>query len=168
MSNLPYSVGSRILMDIFACNPGPSRIVVTVQDEVADRLAAKPETKDYGLLGICAQVDYDVKIRKVISPTCFLPPPQVKSAVVVMERRTRDGEVVPDRVVFRDLVRRFFCHRRKQLQGILAREMNHLDQARRDAAIEAAGARPMDRPENLTVDQWLRLVVALTNRTGTP
>lgn len=165
ISNLPYSVGSRMLMEIFACSPGPDRIVVTVQEEVADRLAAKPSTKDYGLLGICAQVDFEPKIGKIISPNCFLPPPQIRSAVVVLERRKEARSISVSRVAFRDLVRRLFSHRRKQMQSSLSREFPHISADRRADALRAAGADDKDRPENLTVDQWLRLAAAiLTDR----
>lgn len=146
VANLPYSVGSRLLMNIFMAQEIPEKIVVTVQLEVADRLVAQPGSKDYGLLSVWAQLKYAVNIRKVISPTCFHPPPQVKSAIVEMARREPPVSLTrPD--VFRDLVKRSFSHRRKQMGTIL----------KDPTALATAGIDPRARPENLSVDDWVRL-----------
>ncbi len=146
VANLPYSVGSRLLMNLFMAPAGPSKIVVTVQLEVADRLAASPGSDDYGLLSVWAQLRYDAHLRKVISPTCFFPPPQVKSAIVELDRRVPEIELRhPD--VFRDLVKRAFSFRRKQMGTIL----------KNPGALEKAGIDPQARPENLSVADWVRL-----------
>ncbi len=151
ISNLPYSVGSRILMDAFAAITGPARIVVTVQLEVADRLVAKPDTKDYGLLTIAAQIRYAARRHKVVSPTCFFPPPAVKSAIVVLDRIPSPAPSALARKV-RSLAARAFAHRRKQLGNILDAD-----------ALTCAGIDPTLRPENLAPPTWLALAGALTD-----
>jgi 16S rRNA (adenine1518-N6/adenine1519-N6)-dimethyltransferase len=152
-ANLPYSVGSRILMDCFMAARGPSRIVVTVQKEVADRLAAAPGGSDYGLLSVWAQVRYHVRLHKVIPRTCFLPAPEVTSAIVTLDRKAEDPLPAELARGFADLVKRAFSQRRKQLGGLLKNP---------DACV-AAGIAPSARPEELAVADWIRLAAALAN-----
>lgn len=147
VSNLPYSVGSRVLVEACQAPARPARMVVTVQLEVADRLAAEPGSKDYGLLSIFAQLDYDIRVVKRISRTCFLPPPQVSSAIVRLDRRPTRHVPLRDEAVFRRLVRDCFAHRRKQIGSIV-----------RDAkALAGAGIDPARRPETLAVSEWCAL-----------
>ncbi len=150
-ANLPYSVGSRILMDCFMAAPGPARMVVTVQKEVADRLAAGPGSSDYGLLSVWAQLRYEVRLHKVIPRTCFLPAPEVTSAIVTLARRPMDPLPAALAPRFTALVKQAFSQRRKQLGGLL----------KNPAACQAAGIAPTARPEELAVSDWLRLAAAL-------
>lgn len=163
VSNLPYSVGSRILMNCFALPVPPRRVTVTVQLEVAERLAAGPGHRHRGLLGVWAQREYAVRTVKVISPTCFCPPPKVKSAVVRLERLVREARAVAgDRAAFRALTRLAFGYRRKQLGSILARLGATPDAL--DGVLAVAGLDHRLRPERLTVDQWQVLADAMTAR----
>jgi len=73
VSNLPYSVGSRILVNLMSATASPERIVVTVQLEVAQRLVAPPGNKQYGVLSVWAQAGYDVRLVRKVSPGCFWP-----------------------------------------------------------------------------------------------
>ena len=150
-SNLPYGAGSRILVELFESNPAPVRMSVTVQHEVADRLAAQPGTKKYGLLSVLAQLDYEVEIRKIVAASCFYPAPQVKSAIVSLRRRPVPREL-RDRAVFKDLVKKAFSQRRKQIGTIL-----------RGANFENAGINPASRPEELYVEDWCRLADEVTS-----
>ena len=151
VANLPYSVGSRVLMDCFMARPGPARIVATVQKEVADRLAAAPGGGDYGLLSVWAQVRYEVRLHKVIPRTCFLPAPEVTSAIVTLARKAADPLPAALAPRFGDLVKRAFSQRRKQLGGLL----------RNPEACVAAGIAPSARPEELAVEDWLRLAAEI-------
>lgn len=153
VANLPYSVGSRILVDCFHAPARPERIVVTVQKEVADRLAARVDTPDYGLLSIWAQLDYRVALHKTISRTCFHPPPKISSAIVTMSRKPRAVEVAdPDR--FNRLVKTAFAARRKQIRTIL---QGLAEPSIAEAALSFAGLAPDQRPESIPVDAWCRL-----------
>lgn len=159
VSNLPYSVGSRVLMNGFALPLPPRRMTVTVQLEVAERLAAGPGHRHRGLLGVWAQREYDVRTVKVISPTCFCPSPKVKSAVVRLDRLTGAARgVAGDRAAFRALTRLAFGYRRKQLGAILARL--GVTPEGLDGVLASAGLDHRIRPERLTVDQWQRLADA--------
>lgn len=157
VANLPYSVGSRFLVNLFQSANPPERIVVTVQREVARRLAAAPGNADYGLLGILAQTTCGVKIIKDISPTCFLPPPEVRSAIVEMIRLPEDREVRPkNRAALLTLLQGAFARRRKQLGPFLKSHagLSDADQARLFGQLDIE---PRARPEDLSPEQWVRL-----------
>lgn len=161
VSNLPYAIGSRILIDLFEQPAAPSLYVVTVQKEVGDRLAAPPGSDDYGLLGILAQLDHDVKLVKTVSPSCFFPPPQIKSAIVSIRRRTTPRGDLRDRAAFKSLVKLAFSRRRKQLATILVGSADHPHEVLNEAGID-----PKERPENVDIAAWIRLSNALTARRG--
>ncbi len=161
VSNLPYSVGSRILVDAALSPRRPRSITVTVQREVADRMAAPCGSADYGILGIFLQLDYEVHVRKHISRTCFFPPPAVRSSVVTLTRRTERLHPLHDEHLFRNLVRFAFEHRRKQLIAILKRwpAASSTPEAI-PAMLPSAGLAPDIRPERVSVTEWIRLANA--------
>lgn len=169
VSNLPYSVGSRILMDLFALPDPPRFITVTVQLEVAERLKARVGHPERGLMGVWAQRWYDVKVVKTIHPTCFLPRPKVQSAIVQL---TRHGNApTADGAFFRALTRVAFGYRRKQFATILnrsARELG-LDGEAAGAALRELGIDPQRRPETFDRETWERLAgrLAMGREQGT-
>lgn len=146
VANLPYSVGTRILVDLCHAPTRPERMVVTVQREVADRIVAQPGSKDYGVLSVFAQTDYAVSLHKVVARTCFFPVPQVESAIVLLVRQPREAPL-KNESVYRALVKRCFEQRRKQL-GSLVRD---------HAAIARANLDPKQRPETVSVKDWIVL-----------
>ena len=118
VSNLPYQAGTRILLDLVQTRAIPS-LTVLVQTEVAGRLAAAEGSKMRGLAGVWAQLDYDVKIVRKVSASCFWPRPEVGSSVVRLERHDRNvGLTAEARRVFHRLTKRAFEHRRKQLGSV--------------------------------------------------
>ncbi len=159
VSNLPYSVGSRILMNVFTLPHPPARVTVTLQLEVAERLAAAIGAEARGLMGVWAQRVYHVEIVKVISPSCFCPRPKVKSAVVLLKRLPEDVLNTGDRKMFARLTKESFVFRRKQLATILSRVAPklgfELDHAL--TVLETMGVDPRIRPEMLAVSQWQQL-----------
>lgn len=162
VSNLPYSVGSRILVDFLRADPPPRVIVVTVQKEVAERLAAAPGSRVYGTLSIWAQLGHDVTIRKTVSAGCFWPPPAVSSSIVEL-RRKDDAPSLRHREFFFELTKAAFQARRKQLGTILQRLPDSLRLAGRALPdLSASTGVSMElRPEDLGVEQWCRLSEAL-------
>lgn len=156
VSNLPYSAGTRILVALVLGRTPPPLMVVTVQQEVGDRMMARPESDDYGLLSIILQVQYDVRRVRLIKPTCFWPKPDVTSAVMVLTRKP----LLPQEL------RRKLCHvaklafssRRKQLHSLLDREFSSTGGMTGHGRLEAIGAIPTARPENLSPTQWLALI----------
>lgn len=159
ISNLPYSVGSRILVECFLADPPPGRIVVTVQEEVAQRLAAPPHDAQRGLLGVWAQLVYDVRLVKRVSPTCFWPAPDVTSAIVALTRNARPPLAPDTKAAFFGLTRHAFTFRRKQMATVLRRAPDSFGLKGRDAprVLGDVGIEAASRPETLTVDQWIRL-----------
>ncbi len=115
VANLPYSVGSRFIVNALEARPLPDRMVFMVQKEVADRLTAQPGGKEYGPLAIWSQLNYDVKTIKNVSPTCFMPAPKVWSAVVRFEKRTVPLAEAADYERFKKLIKLSFTQRRKQI-----------------------------------------------------
>lgn len=160
VSNLPYSVGSRILMNLFAMAQPPARITVTVQLEVGERLMAGPGEPERGLLGVWAQRSYAVEIRKIVSPTCFCPPPKVRSAIVQLDRL---AGTPANGAFFRKLTKEAFGYRRKQLGSILNRIGSHLGLAPVSAlqVLEILAIDPKTRPEVLSVAQWQAMADAM-------
>jgi 16S rRNA (adenine1518-N6/adenine1519-N6)-dimethyltransferase len=159
VSNLPYSVGSRILMNVFCLPRPPERVTVTLQLEVAERLSAAIGAEARGLMGVWAQRVYRVETVKVISPSCFCPRPKVKSAVVLLRRLPDSVLNTGDRKMFARLTKESFVFRRKQLATILARVAPklgfELDHAL--TVLETMGVDPRIRPEMLEVGQWQQL-----------
>ncbi|MBO5940337.1 MAG: ribosomal RNA small subunit methyltransferase A [Kiritimatiellae bacterium] len=119
VSNLPYQAGTRILIEIIdriGRFEAPETIVVLVQTEVADRLAAQEGSKTRGLAGVRVQFDYDVQIVRKVAASCFWPRPEIGSTVVKLVRHHRNDNVGEEvRKKFKWLTKRAFEHRRKQL-----------------------------------------------------
>ena len=133
VSNLPYQAGTRILLELVqrigvsrtggaalvAAQDAPETIVVLVQTEVAERLAAGPGSKTRGLAGVWVQLDYDVQLVRAVKASCFWPRPEIGSTVVRLTRHHRNDARTPDwRARFRQITKQAFEHRRKQLGAI--------------------------------------------------
>ena len=154
VANLPYSISTPILERFVEGEAKPRAIVVTLQREVAQRLAARPRTKDYGALTLFTQLHYHATIVHIVSPRCFFPAPQVESAIVALNRR--DPRVKLERgAPFHKIVRLGFNQRRKMLHKLLA-ECGDVDRAFAGASVS-----PTARAEELTLDQWIKLANAL-------
>ena len=156
VANLPYAIAARLLVELTAIPHPPALIVVTIQREVAERLAAKPGSNDYGLLSILLQRHYDIATIKHISPSCFWPPPEVQSSISKLVRRPEPLGGPADELALRDLLRHAFSRRRKTM----ARSLRDLvpDPL---PALESAGIPPAARAEELSPDLWPALLRAL-------
>ena len=118
VGNLPYYITSPILEKVFALKDGWTRAVFMMQSEVAERLAAKPGTRDFGYLTVQTQVYAQPEILFAVPRDAFRPPPKVESAVVRLERR--DHPEVEDPVSFLKFASMCFRHKRKTLRNNLA------------------------------------------------
>jgi 16S rRNA (adenine1518-N6/adenine1519-N6)-dimethyltransferase len=168
VSNLPYGVGNRILVSLTECERPPPFLVVTVQRDVAERMASAPGSKTYGALAIWLQSRYRVAVRKVISPTCFYPPPHVQSAIVELVIQHDPEQTPADRRHFHELVKHAFMRRRKQLRNALdtfpGRRSGPTGEW--DAFLAGLEISPSARPEELAVADWVRLSNRLAQITG--
>ena len=163
VANLPYSSGSRMLVELAMAPVPPPEIVVTVQFEVGERLAADAGDRQRGLLSVLVQYRYDVRIRKIVSPTCFYPRPDVRSAIVQMTRHSGSADA-SEREMYRALTQEAFRHRRKQLATILVRAGGRVHLPADQAAGVFAGLHidPRIRPEELSVEAWRQLAGRLS------
>jgi 16S rRNA (adenine1518-N6/adenine1519-N6)-dimethyltransferase len=150
LGNLPYSCGGAILRN-FLSRPNPyERAVVMLQKEVIERLAAGPRTKEYGVLTLRVQSEWEVKPLRTVPPEAFHPRPQIDSSVALLLPR---GKSLPafDARRFDELIRRGFAQRRKQM-GKQMPESPPWEEVCR-----LVGATPAARAEELSLDQWVEL-----------
>jgi 16S rRNA (adenine1518-N6/adenine1519-N6)-dimethyltransferase len=158
VANLPYYVSTPILFALLDARARLDRVILMLQTEVALRLAAKPHSKDYGVLSVLAQEAAEVELAFRVSPNCFRPRPTVGSAVVRLIIKGQD-EFDPIRHErFRRLVRASFAHRRKTLVNSLRDEGYPPERISR--AIEQAGLPLQARAEMLTLEDYRTLVRA--------
>ncbi len=155
--NLPYHLTSPILFSILDQAAHVSRAVFLLQREVAERLAAPPGSRDWGLLSVLLQREAEVSLERLVPRGAFWPPPRVDSAVLQVLLRP-PAEPVLDPARFRKLVKAGFAQRRKTLRNALGRVAPPEVLA---AAFEAAGVDPVRRGETLTLGEWAALERAL-------
>jgi 16S rRNA (adenine1518-N6/adenine1519-N6)-dimethyltransferase len=156
VANLPYHVTSPILHRLLDGEPRPRRLVLMVQAEVAERIAAPPGRMSY--LSVFVQYHATVRIALRVPAEAFEPAPKVASAVVVLEPRASTA-LPPEREAdLWRLVQAGFRERRKMLHNVLARQLPHLGSGGRlDEALAAAGIAGDRRPQTLSVEDWLNL-----------
>ena len=154
LGNLPYSSGGAIMKNLLG-RPHPfSRAVIMLQKEVIDRLGAQPGGKDYGILSLRMQVNWEIKSLRVVPPDAFYPKPSIDSAVAVLTPRDESGELPFDARLFDELVRRGFAQRRKQLRKQLP------DGQDWEEVTASLGLSPMVRGEELDLGKWKQLARA--------
>jgi 16S rRNA (adenine1518-N6/adenine1519-N6)-dimethyltransferase len=158
VANLPYNVSVPVLLHLLALLPSLERGLVMVQSEVADRLAAEPGSKVYGIPSVKAAWFADVRRAGAIGRSVFWPAPNVDSGLVAWTRREPPSTTVPREQVFA-VVDAAFAHRRKALRPAL-RELAGSAEAS-SAALAAAGIDPMTRGEQLWLRDFVRIAEAL-------
>ncbi len=158
VSNLPYNVASPLLVDLAAMPRGPERLVVTVQWEVGQRLAAQHATREYSKLTLLVGCRYEVKEMFKISPHCFFPEPRVDSACITLDRRPEP--LYPDALhkPFTTVVKRAFSQRRKMMRKNLK---GGWPDKKLDAALAAVDLNPQIRAEKVTLEQFVALTKEL-------
>ena len=156
VGNLPYSVSKPILERLVAARTAVSEMVLTLQKEVAERVAAGPGSKRYGALSVLTQLYCDVRLALAIPPGAFRPPPKVDSAVLHL--RVLAGPRVPvgDEARFHRLVKAAFGQRRKTLANALAGGLG-VSVATARQWLAAAGIDPGRRAETLSLEEFSRL-----------
>jgi len=154
ISNLPYSVGSRLLYDLAAPSVSPVSVTVMIQDDVAERLLAGPGSRNYGLLTVRMGWSFEIRRVRNVPGSCFVPSPRVGSAVVHLTRRKKPPVENVDYQWLERLWRFAFTRRRKQLRGIL-----------KEFGVEVfpSGFDLNRRPETLGLEEWGRLAVNCAN-----
>jgi len=161
VGNLPYHLTSSILFEILDQHTSVKRAVLTVQKEVADRLAAEPGGREYGLLSVLLDLYYVVEALQTLPARLFHPPPKVDSAVVRLTRRAQPRAQVNSDAQFRKLVKAGFAQRRKTLLNSLKSDKTLATPEALVTALEAAGIDPKRRAETLSSVEFAALERAL-------
>lgn len=118
IGNFPYNISSQILFKIIDHYEQIPEMVGMFQKEVAERTAAVPRTKDYGILSVLIQAYYDVKYLFTVHENVFNPPPKVKSGVIRLTRNPKEG-LAGNEILFKQIVKAGFNQRRKKLSNAL-------------------------------------------------
>ena len=159
VANLPYHITSPILHALLGEPPRPRRLVLMVQREVAERIAAPPGKMSY--LSVFVQYHARVRVAFRVPPEAFEPEPAVESAVIVVEPYDADDRLdADDEDELWRLVQAAFRERRKMIHNVLSRQLP-IDAGRVAAALATAGIDPDRRPQTLAVGEWLVLREAL-------
>lgn len=157
VANLPYNVAVPVLLHMFAQFPSIEHALVMVQDEVADRLAAKPGSKIYGVPSVKANWFAEVSKAGVIGTNVFWPAPKIKSGLVAFERRAELLSDLPREEVFA-IIDAAFAQRRKTLRAALSTWAG--SGARAGTILEAAGIDPQLRGEKLDIHDFIKIAEA--------
>ncbi|WP_186575699.1 16S rRNA (adenine(1518)-N(6)/adenine(1519)-N(6))-dimethyltransferase RsmA [Aquibacillus kalidii] len=158
VANLPYYITTPILMKLLMDKLPVSSITVMIQKEVAERMAAVPNTKSYGSLSIAVQYYTEARVVMTVPKTVFMPQPNVDSSVLHLELREKPPVIIDDEAFFFELVQASFAQRRKTLRNNLVRffaddiEKEKMEQLMQDINID--GTR---RGESLTIEEFASL-----------
>ena len=158
VANLPYYITTPIIMGLFESGVPIDNITVMVQKEVADRMQVGPGSKDYGALSLAVQYYAEPYIVANVPPNCFIPRPNVGSAVIRLTRHQTPPVEVKDRELMFKLIRASFNQRRKTLlNGLNNSPELSFGKEQIAAAIEQLGVPAAVRGEALTLEQFARL-----------
>lgn len=165
VANLPYNVGTGLVMDALRRPATFHSVTVMLQAEVVDRLIANPDDDAWGALSVEAMARMVPAGRFTVTPDAFVPPPRVMSAVVRLDVRPEAAVGPAGSAGFDRAVRAGFSARRKTLRNTLG---GTYGRERAEAALAAVGIDPSTRGETLTLGQWQQLAAALTAPVATP
>lgn len=170
VANLPYNVATPVVTNLLV-HPElcPSRLVVTIQLELAERMRAAPATPAYGALSVLVQALAECELARVLPPSVFWPRPKVESAVVSIVPDPQRRAAVGDLPWFHSVVRQVFLHRRKNLRGVLFslwKQVPGWTKPEVDALLESIGLSGAVRAESMNVEEFLSLADALRARLG--
>lgn len=158
VANLPYYITTPIIMGLFESNVPIDSITIMVQKEVADRMQVGPGTKDYGALSLAVQYYAKPEIVVNVPPTCFMPRPNVGSAVIRLVRHEKEPVDVKDAKLMFKIIRASFNQRRKTLANGLSNSSEiHLSKDVITRSIEKLGRGAAIRGEALTLEEFAQL-----------
>jgi len=155
VANVPYYITAKIVKYLLNSSNSPKTIVLLVQKEVAERLAAKPG--DLSILAISAQVYAEVSLDVLVPAHYFTPPPKVNSQVVVMHRRNEPLLKPSEERAFFRIVKAGFSSKRKKLRSSLSAGLN-LSKDEVDQLLSSVGIDSNRRAEDLSVNEWKQIL----------
>lgn len=165
VANLPYYITTPIIMGLFESHVPMESITIMVQKEVADRMQVGPGTKDYGALSLAVQYYAKPEIVAVVPPSCFMPKPNVSSAVIRLTRHSEPPVKVYDEKLMFKIIRASFNQRRKTLQNSINNSPElHFSKEAVVNALDKMGLSATVRGEALTLEQFAQLANLLKSK----
>ncbi|NJD37976.1 MAG: 16S rRNA (adenine(1518)-N(6)/adenine(1519)-N(6))-dimethyltransferase RsmA [Geobacter sp.] len=160
VANLPYNISTPVLFRFLEERHRFSRLVVMLQKEVGERLAAAPDCSDYGVLTVLFRQWFEVRREFLVPPDCFFPAPKVDSVVISLVPLSGSRVVVGDQELFEKVVRAAFAMRRKTLWNCL-KSSGVAEVPAVEAALNETGINGQRRGETLSLDEFAALSRAL-------
>ncbi|CAH2031140.1 16S rRNA (adenine(1518)-N(6)/adenine(1519)-N(6))-dimethyltransferase RsmA [Trichlorobacter ammonificans] len=160
VANLPYNISTPVLFRFLEERHCFSRLVLMLQKEVGERLAAPPDCGDYGIVTVLLGLWFEIRREFPVPPGCFYPVPRVDSVVVSLVPRPQPLAPVPDQQLFERVVRAAFAQRRKTLHNCL-KAAGLADPATLARALEHCGIDGRRRGETLTIAEFAALATGL-------
>ena len=155
VANLPYYVTTPIIVKLLKEQYNFKSLTIMIQKEVAERIDAEPNCKDYGSLSVLVRYYCNTSIVRKVPPTCFMPRPKVESIVIKLERLSEPRVKVKDEALMFEIVRSGFNMRRKTLWN--ATKSLGLDKEKLEAAFKNSGIDPKRRAETLSIEEFAAL-----------
>ena len=167
VANLPYYITTPIIMGLFESHVPIDSITIMVQKEVADRMQVGPGTKEYGALSLAVQYYAKPEIVAIVPPNCFMPRPNVGSAVIRLTRHKEVPVQVNDEKLMFKIIRASFNQRRKTMTNSVGNSPElSVSKEQMAAALEKCGLSATVRGEALTLAQFAELANVLSEDTG--
>ncbi|HBE67479.1 MAG TPA: ribosomal RNA small subunit methyltransferase A [Planctomycetaceae bacterium] len=167
VANLPYNVATPILSNLLDITPYPTRMVATIQRELAERIVAPTHCRDYSALSVWIQAQCKARIVRIMPPGVFWPPPKVESAIIDIQPQALLRQRIGDVPHFHQLVRGIFLHRRKYLRSALFSAVKPtLTKADVDEVLAELDLQASTRAEELAPQQMIRLAKLVKAKSG--
>ena len=158
VANLPYNVATPLISNLLLTDVPPSLMCVTIQKELADRITAKPRSKDWGALSLWIQAQCQAEIVRIMPPTVFWPRPKVDSAIIRLTLDEKRRNKIPDLKFYNEFCRAMFFHRRKFLRAELCSAFKYtIPKERIDGIMDEMQFDATTRAETLPLKTMLRL-----------
>jgi len=158
VANLPYNVATPLISNLLLTDVPPSLMCVTIQKELADRIVAKPRSKDWGALSLWIQSQCRAEIVRIMPPTVFWPRPKVESAIIRLTLDEKRRNKMPDLKFYNEFFRAMFFHRRKFLRAELCSAFKYtIPKERIDEMMDEMQFEATTRVETLPLKTMQRL-----------
>jgi 16S rRNA (adenine1518-N6/adenine1519-N6)-dimethyltransferase len=158
VANLPYCVATPLISNLLLIDTPPELMCVTIQKELADRIVAKPKSKDWGALSLWLQAQCQTEIVRIMPPSVFWPRPKVDSAIIRLTLDEKRRKKIPDLKFYNEFCRAIFFHRRKFLRAELCSAFKTtIPKNRIDELMDEMEFAPTTRAETLPPKTMQRL-----------
>ncbi len=158
VANLPYNVASSVMLNLLDGTVVANSMIVTVQKEVADRMAARPGSDDYGILSILLSAMGQCKMLRKLSPKVFWPEPQVDSAIIRFDRDPAKVALIHNVPLLKEVVNLFMGHRRKMMRACVKHAEGQLTNVHHwEDIFTRSFVEPHHRPEELTAENYISI-----------